>query len=61
MGKLLCLALFACSVSLFAQNPPPALAVGAVPTVRISDVTPNSTPKGFMEAVACTQGTALFP
>ena len=51
MRKLLCLALFVCLVSLFAQNPPLACG-GRSATVRISDITPNGTAKGFMEAVA---------
>jgi hypothetical protein len=51
MGKLLCVALLACSASLFAQNPPLACS-GRSATVRISDITANGTAKGFMDAVA---------
>ena len=51
MRKLLFLVLLACPVSLFAQNPPLACD-GRLATVRISDITPTGTTKGFMEAVA---------
>ena len=45
------LALLACSVPLFAQNAPLACD-GRRATVRISEITSNGTPQGFMDAVA---------
>src|SRR5271157_6264352 len=52
MPKLLfAIALLTCSVSLFAQ-PAPLACEGRRATVRISEITPNGTVKGFMDAVA---------
>lgn len=48
---LLLLALLTCCASLFAQSAPLACD-GRRATVRISDITPNGTVKGFMDAVA---------
>src|SRR6202162_1982572 len=52
MRKLLLgFALLTCSVSVSAQNAPLACD-GRHATVRISEITPNGTVKGFMDAVA---------
>jgi hypothetical protein len=55
---LLLLALLTCSVSLFAQNPSFACDDRRA-TVRVSDITPNGTAKGFMEAVAAHRAWLL--
>jgi hypothetical protein len=50
---LLAFALFGCSLTLSAQTPSASLACeGRRATVRISELTPNGTAKGFFEAVA---------
>ena len=49
--RLFALALLTCLVPLFAQNAPLACE-GRRATVRISEITANGTPQGFMEAVA---------
>ena len=51
---LFVLGLFTCSVSLFAQNAPsaPLACDGRHATVRLSEITPNGTANGFMNAVA---------
>jgi hypothetical protein len=49
--QLLAIVLFTCCHSLFAQNTPLACE-GRRATVRISELTPNGTVKGFMDAVA---------
>ena len=48
---MLTLALLTCSGALFAQNAPLACD-GRMATVRISEITPNGTAMGFMQAVA---------
>jgi len=53
MRKLhLILLILASSLSLFAQNAPRLACDGRRATVRISEITPNGTAKGFMDAVA---------
>jgi hypothetical protein len=51
---LLAFALLTCSASLFAQNAAsaPLACDGRTATVRISEITPSGTAKGFMDAVA---------
>src|ERR1700722_14113061 len=59
MRKLLfAFALIACSVSLSAQNAP-LPCDGRQATVRISEITPNGTVKGFMDAVAAHKAWVL--
>jgi hypothetical protein len=59
MRKILfAISLLTCSVSLFAQTPPLACE-GRSATVRVSEITPNGTAKGFMEAVAAHRAWVL--
>lgn len=51
---LLAIAFLTCSISLFAQTAPLACD-GRHATVRISEITPNGSVKGFMDAVAAHQ------
>lgn len=55
---LLAITFISCSVSLFAQTPPLACE-GRTATVRVSEITPNGTAKGFIAAVAAHKAWVL--